>query len=696
MKRIALAVGTLLGVVLATVGAAHPTVGAAAGTGTRAAAGTPSIHLVSQTLWVPATGKFSAVVRLADVPVGGRLQTNLHEAVRTRSAFDLTMAGHDLGNRLRSLPARSITRRTEKITVDFAVGQASATPGSTETVTLASPGVYPLDFAVTDRSGAIVASMVTYVVRLPEAAAGGTGGQVPLRVATELRLGADPTSTADGSLRVPTRATRAAGALTSGLADADTTVRSSLGFAISPALVDALANGRHQQTVKDLTTLSDGQPLQQLGWSRIDLARWLATPNLVDEAARLTDKGTKSLAAHLHRPTPAPADLGEWGTPVTDREVRWLADRSANAFLVPQDALSPLDSSRFPRALAGPFDLVAGNGRTVRAVQLDRELTRHFRAEDPVLGANQLLADLSVIALDLPAMTRGVVVASPVDWNPSKQFLETYVAGLGTAHPSGAAPLVAPTPLSDVVLDTPPIRAAGDQASTGDVLERHLKSGDDQQPLDELARQMTTTNGRVASLATMAPGGATRAVSRIAALNDQIDLAVSSGVGNDRRAAALAAVEQDVRGVSTSIELPTRQTITLTAHDASLPFTIRRPADGPTRVKIHIDARSRLGFPDGVSQLVRLDQPTTHFQIRVHSDSPGDAIVRVTVTSPDNQLISGTTEVVVRSTTASGVGLIISFGSLAFLFVWWGRDIVRVRRRRRERHVPPAELIDID
>jgi HAMP domain-containing protein len=37
----------------------------------------------------------------------------------------------------------------------------------------------------------------------------------------------------------------------------------------------------------------------------------------------------------------------------------------------------------------------------------------------------------------------------------------------------------------------------------------------------------------------------------------------------------------------------------------------------------------------------------------------------------------------VRSTAASGVGVMISAGAALFLAVWWGRDI---RRRRRARH----------
>ncbi len=69
--------------------------------------------------------------------------------------------------------------------------------------------------------------------------------------------------------------------------------------------------------------------------------------------------------------------------------------------------------------------------------------------------------------------------------------------------------------------------------------------------------------------------------------------------------------------------------------------------------------------------------------------------MNITATSPNGTLLAGSTKLVVRSTAVSGMGLVISFGSLAFLFLWWGRDIVRVRRRRRANRVRPADLIDV-
>jgi hypothetical protein len=194
----------------------------------------------------------------------------------------------------------------------------------------------------------------------------------------------------------------------------------------------------------------------------------------------------------------------------------------------------------------------------------------------------------------------------------------------------------------------------------------------------------------------MVPGGAARSALEIERLRRQISIAAVPGTDPTERNRRFAAVDTQVTQAVDAVRLPPRQTITLTSDTASLPVTIRRPDDGPTEVVVHIDAPDRLRFPDGTDQAVRLDSTTTRFSLRVHSDSPGDTIVRMTVTSPDGELVVGTTELVVRSTAASGVGFVISFGSLAFLVVWWARDIIRTRRRRRAGHIPPAELIDID
>lgn len=709
-----LRVRALVAVVVAAVLVATPvsSVGSAA---EPTADSATSIRLSALDPWVQATDTVSATVKLTDVPAGATLVPVLHAAVPTRSAFALTTTGRNLTGTEARLSEHDLKRGTVSVTVRFAVDDGSAPPSGvevppppptgTDRVTLTRPGVYPLAFTVHDADGVEIASLVAYIMRLPDTPQTGSSGREPLRVASEFRLQPRPRLDSSGE-PVLTEATRAAtDELIEGLDAGTEAVRRSFGFAVSPALVDALGRHRPSETTAGadddaarllrLAALSDGLPLQSQPWSPVNLAGWLATPELAPLADLSEDTGDEVLGDRLHAPDRSVADLGAWDGRLSEQALRWFADRGATAYLVPDDALVGLDPAAFPRTLAAPFLLDIGAGRTAPAVRLDRGLADHFTSVDPVLGANQLVADLSVIALDLPSISRGVVVAPPEGWTPSAAFLSAYVAALDTARPDGSDPLLAPTPLAGVIADTPAARAAGDTATEGPTLRRSIRQGASPAPLSELAAQMSLTGGLVDSLATMVPGGTAPARTLTRRLRQQMSVAAAPGLGEAARDRDFASIRSQVTTTAKSVRLPPRQTITLTSDTASLPVTIRRPADGPTSVLIHIDAPNRLELPDGTTQTVHLDDTTTRFDIRVHSDSPGDTIVRLTATSPDNHLFVGTTEIVVRSTAASGVGFIISFGSLAFLVVWWGRDIVRTRRRRRARHVPPAELIDI-
>lgn len=656
----------------------------------------PTISLVSLNPWVRASDLVAATVRVTGAPPGSTLTPVVHRAIPTRSAFDLTMSDESLGgiedqlgaNRLNSTAATTSTFR-------FRVADGSEPVSGPDVLTLTRPGVYPLVFVLRGTDGAELATMVAYLVRLPQASPDGTTSREPLRVASQFRLQPRPVTNESGRLELPASSRAATTALLDGLEGTSDPVRASFGFTVSPALLDALAQNGATGAVTRLAALVDGSPLQSQPWSPVSPGSWLETPQLTPLLTSAADEGDSVLTRRLATPDPSVADIPGWGGRVSDRSIQWFTARGADAVVVSENLLAELPEGTFPRTLAAPFLLDTGDGHTVPAMQLDAGIAAHFTDSDPILGANRLIADLSVIALDLPSLARGMVVAPPPGWTPSAALLSAYATALAGAQPAGSDPLIAPTPLAQVVTATPPARAAGDTATQGPTLVRSLRRGASPAPMAALGTQVARTEDLVASLATLVPGGPARTAASTRALHRRTLLAAMPGTTPSAQTAAFATIASHVDDVATSVRLPPRQTITLTADTASLPVTFRRTANGPTLVVVHIDAPDRLHFPDGLTQAVRLDQPTTRFEIRVHSDSPGDTIVRLTVTSPDGQLVVGTTEIVVRSTAASGVGLVISFGSLLFLVAWWIRDIVRGRRRRRSHHIPPAELIDI-
>ena len=694
LKRSLMAI-LVVGIVSLSMAASRP--GVAAGV----ASHSPAIHLVSLDPWMGPNTNVVARVRVSGAPTGATVTATLHRAVATRSAFQLSSENKDLPGVLATLPDVAVPKANSTLTVRFTASDgstddanASDTTDTTNPVTITSPGVYPLVFAVHEAVGQTLATMVAYVVRLPSSSGDPTSndGRHPLQVATEVRLQPRPSARPNGELVLPASASAAVNALVDGLQDTPQPVRSSLGFAISPALTDAL-----KQTSSDdggLADLVDGLPLQPQPWSPLDLAGWLATPGLTNQVPSAVSQGDAALKANLHAPQSSIVDLGAWDGRLSNDALAWFTSRGATWMLVPNNALDDLDTSSFPRTLASPFELRIGTDSTVTALALDEALSLHFAAADPTLGANQLIADLSVIALDLPGIERGMVVAPPAGWTPNAAFLSAYVKALTSAHVTGTDALVTPTSLANLTA-LPAAHAAGDTSTTGPLLERSLREGSSPAALSSLATQFIHANKLVDALADMSPGGEVHSRALIRRLRQQTQLAAMPDETTTSRTRRFDAVATEVTNVAKSIRLPVRQTITLTSDSASLPLTIRRTKDGPREVLLHIDAPDRLDFPDGRAQKISLTEATTRATIRVHSDSPGDTIIGLTVTSPDGKLTAGNTELVVRSTAASGVGLVISFGSLAFLVIWWGRDIIRSRRRRRRSHIPPAELIDV-
>jgi hypothetical protein len=155
-----------------------------------------------------------------------------------------------------------------------------------------------------------------------------------------------------------------------------------------------------------------------------------------------------------------------------------------------------------------------------------------------------------------------------------------------------------------------------------------------------------------------------------------------SRAGRRRARDQLHAIGQSGRDFLSLIRTPGRSTVTLTASKAQIPFTFRNDADQP--VKIHLSlASDKLLFPDGTDSDVEL-QPGKNQTVRiaVETRSSGTFPLVMTVTTAGGLPIT-ISEVTVRSSFVSGVGVFLTVGAVVFLALWWGWDIRRRRRRRQ-------------
>ncbi|MBV9934332.1 MAG: hypothetical protein JO367_08520, partial [Actinobacteria bacterium] len=82
-------------------------------------------------------------------------------------------------------------------------------------------------------------------------------------------------------------------------------------------------------------------------------------------------------------------------------------------------------------------------------------------------------------------------------------------------------------------------------------------------------------------------------------------------------------------------------------------------------------------------QSLDLTHRNTTARFRVQARTSGSFPIRIELVSPDGQLTVGTSRVVVRSTAASGVGIVLSVSAACFLLVWWARHAMRARRPRQ-------------
>ena len=80
---------------------------------------------------------------------------------------------------------------------------------------------------------------------------------------------------------------------------------------------------------------------------------------------------------------------------------------------------------------------------------------------------------------------------------------------------------------------------------------------------------------------------------------------------------------------------------------------------------------------------MELARRNTTERFEVVARTSGAFPLRITLESPDGNLVIGRARLTVRSTAASRVSLAVSASALLFLIVWWGRHIVRGRRAKR-------------
>jgi hypothetical protein len=606
-------------VVLASVLVAAGPAGAADGT----------LRLVTQTAWVNSTNPFEGSVAV-DGAGAAELRVTLHRAVGSRSALLRTVEGRSLGRSL----------RTEVHLLAAVERDPSGNP-IIRAETPSVPGVYPVTVELRAADGEVTDRLVTHLVRVPDQAPTGS-----LAVAW-----VQPVESADAALTVGA-ALGSHGPLT---------------LDLTPAAVAGLGD---QPLEPFRAAIRAGDQLLASPYVAVDPSALVAS-RLDDDLALQREVGDEVLfrAFGVH------GDTRTWVAvrSLTPAAIDRLRTLGVTRLVVPERTLEPLGTAiTGGTTVTRPFTIEGDRSDVVPAAAIDEASAGHFAASaDPVLAAHQLLADLAFLYFDAPGTERGVVVRPPRGWEPAGAFLDIVLDALRGA--SVLRPVTLETFFDEVEPLTDDHETVVRTSST--IVTRTL-------PVARIADARRAA-GLLADLLGPASPQADAAQRRLLS-------AEAAGLTASERDQRLQSVHQAFGAVRGRLHLPSSRTFRLTAREGTIPVTLVN--DNPVRVRVRLVLSSeKLEFTDvdsGDRGRQVLDRVTIGANSARTLTVPVRARASATFTMRASLLTTSGTEigrsqVIIRSTVFSGVGVVLSIGAGLFLLLWWASHWRTVRRARR-------------
>ena len=699
--------------------------------------GTDSITLLGQSPWVEGGHDFHLQLQItAHDPAHEQIVVQGYSQLLTRTGFDEALSGqineyvvYSPTVALTKLPADPAGGVDVNIPVD-PTNSAASTSSIPPFTTTAESGVFPLQIGLADDSGNPVGQPLTtflvyaagseMVTELP-----------PLSVALILPVHAAPVVDANGQL----------GTLQAGGSEALATLVNSLGnyptvkvsLAVTPQTLDTLAAG----SVPDRSTLGALVQLVGNGSDQVLPAPYTSVPFLGWQAAGLGTELTQQLDTGFSVLDGTFGSLPSATTwvvngPLDQATLQTLISRGAKQIIVPDGELSALPAGDTETTFALPADLLGTGNTKVSVYGADVGLTADFSdAGGPVLAANQLLAELAMIQLETPGLTRGVAVLPPPGWSEDPTFVDTLLGGLAD-HPllssvtaSGLFAAVqvpaaqqvqrsllspqaaAATPVSPA--SSPSTATTSSSSTTPTSVPAPVAAAAANRLAVAAAAELAADAGTIRSARASLDG--LRSVlpsdgKQVDSLGQDVLVAESSDITEGLRQGLLQAVSSAASKATSQITLPLASSITLTSTKGQIPLTVLAPPALHAHVQLRLTSQ-RLIFqvfspPDGhcqvpaptseVCELTLATQNTT-LKVPVETRASGVFPLSVSLWTPDGSEVLATDRDTVRSTAVSGVGVVLIVLAIVSLAIWWVRDL---RHGRRARQLVPAPGEDDD
>lgn len=673
-----------------------------------------SIALVSQTPWVTSTKGMQLTVAIrsdiARKDLG--LVLTLYSVATERDYFEETLSGNTSDfTALATSPALKLTTRGlvgpgGEATIDLPISspgvpgkQPTRAPTNGAILTLpcssSCDGVYPLQVSLEDLTTYTpLDSFMTYLILAPDRASN------PLRFSFVLPVGTAPAFSRAGAAAPSAGDERELERLAQA-AEADP--RTDFSLALYPQLLDSLkaaAAATVPVTHSSKRQPAPGAKRAAKALAAVQLLTRLHNVDLTAETYAAVDlsgaaeaKARREAADQFESGREA---LGDYGVATASQPFvsvnaigpRGLALAKAagvTRMLVPSESVSSVPPSWvFP--VWAPF---FAKGSKVEADASDGYLESELSASsDPVLKANQLLADLAVLYfVEQPPNARGVTLLAPAGWAPKDAFLTTFLAGLASS------PVVRTVTLSRFFSEVP---AGSDEipdgAAISPLLYRQLVAPrvphEDVLPHDPIAaaRRMI---GLLSSLLPHDPRLITRA-------KDLVLVGESAGLDRSTRLSYLGAPSAEMDAERAGVSLPRKRTITITSLAAKIPISVASRDGTALDVDLRLSScplptgpagcrNGDLSFRHRTFHLSPLSPGNRTIEVHVSARSSGDFFLYLELTTPGGGIILASSRVLIRSTAISGVAIILTVVAAAFLVLWWSRSALSRRRGRSRR-----------
>jgi hypothetical protein len=645
----------------------------------------PPLTMVAETSWVKPGQTFDMTLGVGSTTPASQLGIALtvYGPPEGQSSFDQTQAGDTTGEPFLSdtqtVPLSSLNADQNGdfdlqvgITAGNAQGGSSPLQLNLSCQPLSCNGVYPLRIQLMDTAtGSVIGSLITYIVYVE------SGVSSKLRVALVVPVGTSPSvsSASNGEPAVPTGSSLARLA---NLVNELSASAAPVTVLPQPQTVQALAAGpaAARSVAAGIASISSDATAQVLNAPYV----WVDPEALVDSgfSSQVSQQLRRGAVVLADTHVQASGNVGIIGSDLDTKTLAALNASGVTQVVVPSGDLVSV-SGRFAGPSVQTFDLPAGHGQTVEAVQTDPDLQSELSDQQGVggvLAANQLLADLALVDFEEPYATwnRGVVLAPGLTSTPTPAFLNAFLAGLATL------PVVDPVTLSSFFAQVTTGNDGGN-SNNGDgwPVSRQLATGSG--PVAFPGSALAKAKTRLSALKSIFSAGPVN----LTPLSDALLSTQSVLLSSQQQAAALSDFDRLVAQRAAVVSLTAYRTIRLTSQTATIPITLVRRVPYPVTVVLHLSS-DKLGFlHDTNPQTVLLTRRSQSVVVDVFARTAGDFPVVVSIRSPTGGLVITSATFTVRSLSASVVAIALTAGAAAVLLVWWARTFVSGRRGKRGR-----------